>query len=138
MGDAFLVEFHSAPEAARCSYDIQGAIREFNISLPDERRIHLRVGIHLGDVVEPTGDISGDAVNIYRGLSRCQKIAVSASPNRSTNRSRQVRVPVGEHGLKIIEELRPTNLVSVGAAVGSVYSALRDLGARVRTFLKVL
>ncbi len=64
MGDAFLVEFPSALEAARCAYDIQRVTREFNITLPEEKRIHLRVGVHLGDVVESHGDISGDAVNL--------------------------------------------------------------------------
>src|SRR5438309_11358479 len=64
MGDAFLVEFPSALEAVRCAYDIQRATREFNITLPEEQRVHLRVGVHLGDVVESQGDISGDAVNV--------------------------------------------------------------------------
>jgi len=64
IGDAFLVEFPSALDAVRCAYDIQRATREFNISLSDEKRIHLRIGVHLGDVVESRGDISGDAVNV--------------------------------------------------------------------------
>jgi adenylate cyclase len=64
MGDAFLVEFPNALDAVRCAYDIQRATKEFNISLPDERRVHLRVGVHLGDVVESEGDISGDTVNV--------------------------------------------------------------------------
>jgi adenylate cyclase len=72
IGDAFLVEFPSALEAVRCAYDVQRAIREFNISLPDDRRVHLRVGVHLGDVVESEGDISGDAVNV---ASRIQSLA---------------------------------------------------------------
>lgn len=64
MGDAFLVEFPSALDAVQCAYDIQRAIRELSFSLPEDRRIHLRVGIHLGDIVDSQGDISGDAVNV--------------------------------------------------------------------------
>jgi adenylate cyclase len=64
MGDAFLVEFPNVLDAVRCAYDIQRASREFNISMPEDRRIRLRIGVHLGDVVMSDGDISGDAVNI--------------------------------------------------------------------------
>ena len=72
IGDAFLVEFASALDAVRCAYEIQRASMEYNISLPTEDRLHLRVGIHLGDVVETQGDILGDTVNI---ASRIEQFA---------------------------------------------------------------
>ena len=72
MGDALLVEFTNALEAARCAYDIQRSVREFNLALPLEKRLHLRVGVHLGDVVESREDILGDAVNV---ASRIEPLA---------------------------------------------------------------
>src|SRR5271154_5439994 len=64
IGDAFLVEFPSALDAVRCAYDAQRSIREFNISASEEKKILLRIGLHLGDIIESQGDISGDAVNV--------------------------------------------------------------------------
>jgi adenylate cyclase len=64
MGDAFLVEFLNATDSVRCAYDIQRAVREFNLALASDKRIHLRIGIHLGEVIESPSDISGDAVNV--------------------------------------------------------------------------
>jgi len=72
IGDAFLVEFPNATDSVRCAYGIQRAIREFNLSLAPDKRIHLRIGVHLGEVVESQGDISGDAVNL---ASRIEPLA---------------------------------------------------------------
>ena len=72
IGDAFLIEFPNAVDAVRCGYDIQRATREFNLSLAPEKRIHLRIGVHLGEVEESEKDISGDAVNV---ASRIEPLA---------------------------------------------------------------
>jgi len=72
IGDAFLVEFPNAVDAVRCAYDIQRSAREINLSLDSDKRIHLRVGVHVGEVVESQGDISGDAVNV---ASRIESMA---------------------------------------------------------------
>src|SRR4029077_16339 len=72
MGDASLVEFASALEAVECAFAVQEAIREFNTSAPVDHRLHLRIGVHLGDIVESEADISGDAVNV---ASRIEPLA---------------------------------------------------------------
>src|SRR5215831_5155811 len=72
MGDSFLVEFKSALDAVNCAYDIQKATREHNTNIPESEKLHLRVGVHLGDIVETEGDVSGDTVNV---ASRIQSLA---------------------------------------------------------------
>jgi class 3 adenylate cyclase len=73
IGDAFLVEFESALDAVRCSYDMQRALHELNSGRTADRKVQLRIGIHLGDVVHSQSDVYGDAVNV---ASRIQSIAL--------------------------------------------------------------
>ncbi|OLB71497.1 hypothetical protein AUI06_03400 [archaeon 13_2_20CM_2_52_21] len=72
IGDGFLVEFPSALEAVRCALEIQQLMYKRNQSVPSERKIQLRVAVHLGDVEHRNGDVYGDAVNI---ASRIQSLA---------------------------------------------------------------
>ena len=62
-GDGFLVEFDSALKAVQCAINIQRRIFERN-SEGGQRPIRIRIGVHLGDVVQHDSDILGDAVNI--------------------------------------------------------------------------
>src|SRR6266849_9188534 len=50
-GDGFLVEFASALAAARCAIEIQRTLATRNLSVSPERQLHVRIGIHIGDVV---------------------------------------------------------------------------------------
>src|ERR1700747_1767116 len=52
IGDAFLVEFQSALEAAQCAIAIQRALAKRNADAPAERQIKLKIGVHIGHVVD--------------------------------------------------------------------------------------
>ncbi len=62
-GDGFLVEFDSALKAVQCAINIQRRLFERN-SEGGQAPIRIRIGVHLGDVVQNGSDILGDAVNI--------------------------------------------------------------------------
>jgi class 3 adenylate cyclase len=72
MGDGVLVEFGSAVNAVACAVELQKKMSAANDSLGDNRRIELRIGINLGDVIVEGSDIYGDGVNI---AARLQVIA---------------------------------------------------------------
>ena len=68
MGDGVLVEFASAVNAVACAVELQQKFGEASAGMPQGRRIVLRIGINLGDVVVEGGDIYGDGVNIAARL----------------------------------------------------------------------
>jgi TolB-like protein/class 3 adenylate cyclase len=68
-GDGVLAEFRSAVDAVRSALELQAEMKEQNLYLPTGSRIDLRIGIHVGDVVEEAdGDLMGDGVNIAARL----------------------------------------------------------------------
>jgi adenylate cyclase len=62
-GDGFLVEFDSALKAVQCAIGIQRRLFERN-SEANFAPIRIRIGVHLGDVIQSGSDILGDAVNL--------------------------------------------------------------------------
>ena len=68
MGDGVLVEFASAVNAVNAAVELQAKMGQANESLPEARRIVLRIGINLGDVIGEGSDIYGEGVNIAARL----------------------------------------------------------------------
>ncbi|MBI3415603.1 MAG: hypothetical protein HY043_09845 [Verrucomicrobia bacterium] len=107
MGDGFLVQFNSALAAARCAIEIQKVLFSRNASEPTEPKIQIRIGIHVGDVIQREGDVLGDGVNI---ASRLQPLAEPGGICISVDVARQIRhnleasvVTVGHAELKNVQ-----------------------------------
>jgi len=88
IGDAFLVEFNSALEAAQCAIEIQRALAKRNADAPAPRQIELKIGVHIGDVIHREGDVYGDGVNI---ASRIEPLAGAGGICVSMDVERQIR-----------------------------------------------
>jgi TolB-like protein/class 3 adenylate cyclase len=67
-GDGLLIEFASVVDAVRCAVEVQRAMAERNADVPPDRRIELRMGINLGDIIRDGRDIYGDGVNVAARL----------------------------------------------------------------------
>src|SRR5262249_49967955 len=67
-GDGFLAEFPSVVDAVRCAVEVQGRMADREPEVPEERRIRIRIGINLGDVIAEEEDIYGDGVNVAARL----------------------------------------------------------------------
>jgi class 3 adenylate cyclase len=106
IGDAFLVEFNSALEAAQCAIEIQRTLTKRNADIAPDRRIEVKIGIHIGDVVHRGGDVYGDGVNI---ASRIEPIAGPGGICVSTDVERQIRNAVETR----FEKLAPTELKNI-------------------------
>lgn len=116
IGDAFLVEFESALSAVRCAVELQSYLHDYNMSSGRDWKIMIRIGIHLGDVIESGADILGDAVNIasrIEPLAEPGGVCVSAQVyDQVHNRIEQPLISMGEKSLKNIAE--PMRVYKVG------------------------
>ena len=70
MGDGLLAEFGSAVDAVTCAVVLQRSMLERNSGISDERRIDVRMGINLGDVIVEDGDRHGDTINLAARLEQ--------------------------------------------------------------------
>lgn len=64
IGDAFMVRFRSAENAVQCAMDCQKGIGDYNKTKTPEDQFHIRIGVHMGEVIHTTNDVFGEGVNI--------------------------------------------------------------------------
>jgi TolB-like protein len=128
-GDSVLAEFGSAVDAVQCAVEAQAALAEANASLPLERHINFRIGIHVGDVMIRAGDLFGDGVNIaarLQALARAGAVCVSGETYGQVRKVLPLEfTDLGAQQVKNIEEpvraygvSRPTSAPSTAARPG--------------------
>jgi adenylate cyclase len=134
-GDGMLVEFGSVVDAVRCAVDTQRGMAERNADVPIERRIELRMGINVGDIISDANDIYGDGVNV---AARLEALADPGGIMVSRNVYDQVRDklsfgfedlgeqtvkniarPIGVHRVSITEIATPIAVISAVTAANT-------------------
>ena len=82
-GDSILAVFDTAAGAVSAALAAQEQLGNASADVPEDRRMHFRIGVHLGDVIEkPDGSVYGDGVNIaarLQGLALSGGVTVSES-----------------------------------------------------------
>jgi adenylate cyclase len=99
MGDGWLVEFASISDAVECAISVQ-----MNLAARD--LFHLRIGIHIGEVVFEENDVFGDGVNIAARLEAVAhpgEVVISDTAHQSLDAKTALQFTGGEtHELKNI------------------------------------
>jgi class 3 adenylate cyclase/pimeloyl-ACP methyl ester carboxylesterase len=106
-GDGLLIEFASASSAVRCAMEIQAELTRRNADTPEERRIELRIGINLGDIIHEGRDVFGDGVNV---AARVESLAEPGGIAITSAVCEQVRDRVPDMRVEDLGERRLKNI----------------------------
>lgn len=104
-GDGALLEFESVHDAFDCAVAIQWTLLEANADLRADRRIRLRMGLDMGDVIPDGQDLFGEPVIIATRLEGCADAGAINISGRAWQDLRQMDcdfVDLGEPPLKNI------------------------------------
>src|SRR2546429_2293084 len=115
-GDSLLADFSSVVDALNCAVEMQRAALAINDPIPPQRRLELRIGVNLGDVIVDGDDIFGDGVNIaarLEALAQPGTICISHTVyDQVRNKLDLDYRPLGSHRVKNIAE--PVRAYAVG------------------------
>ena len=107
-GDGLLVEFPSVVNAVECATSIQKEMRARNADVPEDRRIELRIGINLGDIIVEGDDIFGNGVNVAARIESAGRpggVSVSSSVRDHIGNKLDIGFEdMGDHQLKNIDQ----------------------------------
>lgn len=142
MGDGVLVEFASAVNAVKAALELQEKFAAANETVGESRRIALRIGINLGDVIDEGSDIYGDGVNIaarLEGLAEPGGICLSGQVHDVVRGKISASfVDLGDQSLKNIETAVRTYRIGPAAAGEPLSSGNSILKREERASIAVL
>lgn len=131
IGDGMLVEFGSAVAAVECAVELQKAMTAANDDIPAERRIVLRIGVNLGDVMVDGGDLYGAGVNVasrIEGLAEPGGVAISNAIHEHIHGRLSIDfIDGGSHEVKNIE--RPLHIWTWSSDAGMAATLVAAGGA---------
>lgn len=114
-GDEFLVQFDSAVDAAACALEIQKTLNEHNASQPEESKINVRIGVHVGPVIHRKKELFGSGVDIASQIGPFAKpggIYITEDVFR-TVRSK-LEAPINKVSKSELEQIQtPMNIYSI-------------------------
>jgi len=67
-GDGVVAQFPSAVRAVECAVTMQKIMAERNFDVPSDRRMLLRIGVNLGDIIHDGTRTYGDGINVAARL----------------------------------------------------------------------
>jgi adenylate cyclase len=141
-GDGMLMEFSSVMAAVEAMLASQQEMARRNATLPDDRRMHFRMGVHVGEIIADDGDIFGDTVNIAARLQEMAEpggISISQAVRDSVHR--RLATPLmdlGRQDLKNIAEPVGVWRVNMGGAQSEALRAAATTTAGERSAVAVL
>jgi class 3 adenylate cyclase len=108
IGDAFLVKFSSAVDAVKSAIKIQKILSDYNETVDNQKKIKVRIGIHIGDVLIMGDDVIGNGVNIAARIEPFAEvggICISSDVYNIIKKSIDIRVvSLGKKELKNIQD----------------------------------
>jgi adenylate cyclase len=136
-GDNLLAEFPSVVDAAESAVAIQKELKAKNVELPENRRMEVRIGINLGDVIAEGERIYGDGVNIaarVESLSDSGGISVSGTAYDQIAKKLPLGYEyIGEQKVKNIEKpIRVYKVLMDPEAAGKVIGEKRPISRQWR------
>jgi adenylate cyclase len=117
-GDGVVAQFPSAVRAVECAVAMQKIMAERNFDVPSDRRMLLRIGVNLGDIIHDGARAYGDGINVAARLEPLAEpggICISANVRDAI--FGKLGLPLRDIGEKTLKNIsRPVHIYLIQAA----------------------